>query len=78
MTEHATTPISDTAIGRNLHLSRNTNRRLIRGMILHLWWSATTRQRVSATEHCLRPPTHVGRREAFVEEAAMWREMDRL
>jgi hypothetical protein len=70
--------MSDAAIGSGLPLPRNIHRRQILGAVPHLWRSACARERVVVSEHPVRPQRHGGRREAFIEEAAMWREMDRL
>jgi hypothetical protein len=70
--------MSDAAIGWGLPFLRNRNRRHILGAVLYIWGSARARERVVVSPHPARRQRYPGRREAFIETAAMWREMDRL
>lgn len=48
------------------------------GAALRRWWSACAREHAAAEQHPTLPGGHSGRREEFIETAAMLREMDRL
>jgi len=70
--------MTEAAIGCGLPLPRTRNRRPILGAILHLRWSASVSERDVVSVHPLRPQRYFARREAFIESAAMKREMNRL
>lgn len=52
--------MSDTAIVRGLRLPSNTNRPTVFGALRHLWWAASARTCVAASDHSLRPQRHGG------------------
>jgi hypothetical protein len=70
--------MTSAAIGWGLPGPQPRSRQHTLGAALRRWWSACARDHAAVEQQSALPGGHAGRREEFIETAAMWREMDRL